>query len=319
MKFYSFSSLPESLRLKGPCLHRQTISLACRYAAAFYDSSEELEAISEKEELLNRLLTSWLFHWEKHGFAEDGMNVLQTLEREFEVSPLSDVVFSEALCERQSRAALYFQNECAPYLNTIGLQLAKLNSPGILTNFGISDWIGEFMIYLLRPVGVKSEPVLKKYRGFVGIRQWFAAVLVRYISNQRRILRKKEVTVSVESHVWESAEDRTARTAQTDSAHFEKLMTILRECCEALTPMECLRLRCFYRDRLTNLQIAAMLHEDPSLTTRRRKRAEWTFANHFRKSFTKTELYFWMEDLADESVNPDSLVRLLFAAEEEQE
>lgn len=313
-----FKLLPNELSSKGEQIHGQTIELADRYVCVYYDDKAQFQTEAQSKELLLRLLPAWLFHWEKRGFREDGMLVADALEKTPAGSPLSDIVFSEALYKRQSKAGVYFQEQYAPYLHQIGKRLVQLNDPAVRNDFGVADWIGELTVYLLDAENKAKVPLIRKYHGKVGIRHWLAAVLVNYVSNRRRVMKETNVFVSAEEDVLENAQANSADISM-EQEKIEELRKLLERTYALLTPQEKMRLEYFYRDALTNQQIAAILGEDPALTTRRRQAAELHLAEYFCSEYQKSELYFWGGDLNAAVMDHKALAHLLFSPTEDQE
>lgn len=281
-------------------------------APAVCDEPSECQ-LSEEDTLARRLLGCWLYHWESAGVEVDGERVAQSISagRGFARggnlggNPFFDLVFADALCARQNRAAERFNSDYFRYLQAIASKIEHRNQ----FNDGFPDWWTPFYMYLTGLASENAKPALESFHGYSGLKNWLRIALSLFLRRFMPKERGKEVSFTDLPTAAEGNDDEGAfidgvaaapessRTPEEWKTISEHLISAFRQARSALSDEDWTRL--FYRfgENLQNQQIARLYGEDGSTTSRRLKSALSKFRDELSRAIAADPV---LRDLGNE-------------------
>ena len=248
--------------------------------------------LTEDDVLALKLLTCWLYHWEAAGTEKDGEQVAAVLAAghgfvrggNLGGNPLFDLVHAEALCWQQNRAAEKFNAAYSEYLKAAAARIDRRNR----FEDGLPEWWVPFYMYLTGLASDNAKPALDSFCGYSGLKNWLRVALGLFLRRHLFKERGREVTFSaLESERGGSGDgdENGGFSGQVEAAQPEtpepeewqqlvgRLSAALRKARLAVSDEEWTRLYYHFGLKLQNQQIARLLGEDGSTTTRRRKAA----------------------------------------------
>ena len=196
---YTFSSPPDWLAEREGYFPWESVGrqkVWKRVEKLYWDSAFEVydnpdaNPFTEESHLALKLLNCWLFHWEQAGAETDGEFVAQSVadgrgfvgNGNLGGNPFFDLVFADALCAWQNRAAKRFMADCSIYLvNVVYKRFAPVRQGQRLVVEGL-DWESAFLMYLTGFDSRNAEPPLKSYRGYSGLKHWLTRALCIFLS-----------------------------------------------------------------------------------------------------------------------------------------
>lgn len=255
-------------------------------SAVVYD--HPTEPLTEDHLLSLRLLNCLLYHWTEAGDEADCETVVSQLKigqglrggGKLGGNPLFDLIFATAMLEMQNKAALYFEKTHQPDLTkTAGSIDADYRKPYAMAQ---PDWWNGYYLYLAEPRNDK-EPLLQKYLGLSGIKQWFRKTLMFFLrdQNKMKIRRGKherpETDLTAASTVENVSLLDTASDNRREIIPQEKMQTIQESIFGAmsraksqLNEEEWTRVTLYLVKKEQNQKIARIFGEDGATTSRKR-------------------------------------------------
>ncbi|MDO4583362.1 MAG: hypothetical protein Q4D62_04585 [Planctomycetia bacterium] len=294
-------------------LEQDTVSFIPLFSPKYYDFPEKDVPMPEKTGLCGRLLACWVYHWERFNTDWTPEQSRAYLLQSMTFCPVEEIVFSEAVYDRQNAAAMYFQNEIAPYLRQIGQRLENVAQ---LPKDGEEAWMNEFWIFLVEEPRTREKPcVILRYMGLVPIRNWLAAVFTNHVHNCWRTNSFRQPVVSLDAIPPQQAPDRSC--AQEDRRNHSLAVFLEKELKKAFSQLvaeEQMRLEYAYGENLSNQEVAAILQEHPSSTTRKRQSLENRIVQELCKALSASEEW---RDFADSFsiMTPSEVMRWMLEEE----
>ncbi|MDO4575853.1 MAG: hypothetical protein Q4D98_11635 [Planctomycetia bacterium] len=281
------------------------------YVPSFYDTHRGSRPFREGSQLCERLLSCWVYHWKRGGVQWDFGESLEYLRNRLPFCPLRDIVFSEAIYDRQNLAARCFQEQIAPYLKSLGERLLRILR---FTNDVDSVWENTFWVFLLEEPEGRSS-VLLRYMGLVPIQNWLAIVFTNHVNNQWR----KRMAQCKETPMKDfSTRASSSRTTEVEEVWIQGFIDFLREQLQReiaqLDAESRMRLEYTYGENLSNQEVAAILHELPPTTSRRRLVIEERLGVALRTAIQDSESWREYADIFNKN-RPSMIMKWMFGRE----
>lgn len=282
-----------------------------------------VQKLDEYDNLVTKLLTCLVFHWEKAGKKFSHAKVVENLDRGIKGDgnktngrPLFDLIFAAAFCEEHEKAKTHYVEQLLPQLKGKARQFHTEKSLDCT-----SDWISSFYIYLSEPGESGLKPMERTFNGFWGIVTWLRAALNNHLLTEYRkqnVKKRRLPQDPLSSQDEDKAVSAIDGLVDENDSPFEEVM--LKELAEqtrdalskALATLggdDRLRLRLFYSDSddgddskdrtgkgMQNQEIARIFGERDDTTTRRRKQAERQLMENFRKNLENSALFSAIQD-----------------------
>lgn len=262
-----------------------------------YDHTTEL--LSEEHQLTLRLLNCLLYHWTEAGHDATCESIISKLKLghglrgggQLGGNPLFDLIFAAAMLEKQNNAAIYFEQQ---YQTDLTKTAAGIDQKSQRYEADVPpEWWNDFYLYIVKPNN-GSEPLLQKYLGLAGIKQWFRKTLTFFLRDQNKMARRREKRVQTLTDMGSPAESDDGTLLDTTPDHrpvhvtAEKLQELesslfnaMKRAKSSLQSEEWLRITLHLVKKEQNQKIAAIFGENGATASRKRTAAMNKFQTIF--------------------------------------
>lgn len=250
-----------------------------------YDEPGE-RRLSEEDILTLRLLNCWLHHWTSAGTEADGERVAQSVSHgrgfvgggNLGGNPFFDLVFADALCGMQNRAAEKFKTDYLDFLKAVAFKIDRRN----WLDSEFPDWWTPFFMFLTVQEAENKKPALESFHGYSGLKGWLRISLGHFLRRHLPKERGRETTFTDLTFASDDnddersftdgigAEPESSRTPEEWKTIADRLSQALQRARGALSEEDWTRIQLSLGEKLQNQAIARLYHEDGSTTSRRR-------------------------------------------------